>query len=177
MMGSGKTTVGRMAAERLGVDFADTDHVVESRAEMSVQEMFSKKGEEVFRSAESGVLSELLDGRIPVIVAAGGGAVLAEENRALLTHKALVVWLRTTVGALAERVGSGVGRPLLAGDPGDGDKSAHLEKIESERRGIYQSLADIVIDTDGRPVESVAEEVVAAVSVRWAATSTATRER
>lgn len=170
-MGSGKTTVGKVAADRLGIEFADTDQVVESRAGITVQEMFAKSGEEAFREAESGALAELLERREPLIVAAGGGAVLADANRRLMGDQARVVWLRTTVATLAERVGSGEGRPLLSGDATEEDAIARLARIESERAAIYASLADFVVDTDGRSAESVAEEVIAAV----AAASTATR--
>jgi shikimate kinase len=165
MMGSGKTTVGSLLADRLGSGFSDTDEEVESIAGVSVQEMFEKSGEAAFRRAESEALATLLAPDGPRVVAAGGGAVLSEANREMMRREATVVWLRACVGTLTDRVGSGEGRPLLAAVAEvevDGPKN-RLEQLNEEREQLYQSLADIVVDTDDLSPDEVADAVVSAV--------------
>jgi shikimate kinase len=157
MMGSGKTTVGRLVASRLGVQFADTDEVIEASSSHSVKELFGIRGEAAFRREESAALATLLAPGGPGVIAAGGGAVLDEVNRALMRREATVAWLRTTVGTLTDRVGTGEGRPLLTGAVPD-----RLARIAEERGDLYEGVADLVVDTDDRTPEAVADAVVAA---------------
>jgi shikimate kinase len=158
MMGSGKTTVGRLVADRLGVAFADSDDEIEISTGLTVEELFSDRGEPAFRRHESEVLADLLAPEGPGVVAAGGGAVLDEDNRSRMRREATVAWLRTTVGTLAERVGTGEARPLLAGS-----SAARLVEIGESRADLYESVADFVVDTDDRSPDSVADAVVAAL--------------
>ena len=157
MMGSGKTTVGKLVADRLGMAFADSDEEIETSTGLSVQQLFSDIGEPAFRRHEIEVLGRLLDPGGPGVVAAGGGAVLDEVNRTRMRREATVAWLRTTVGTLTDRVGTGEGRPLLAGSA-DG----RLAEIAESREELYGSVADFVVDADDRSPEAVADAVVAA---------------
>jgi shikimate kinase len=168
MMGSGKTTVGRLLAARLGTGFADTDEEVESRAGIAVQEMFTLRGEEAFRRAESEALGILLAHGGPGVVAVGGGAVLSESNRQMMRREATVVWLRASVGTLAERVGSGEGRPLLADGTGVALDTTRdrLADLTRERERLYEDVSSVAVDTDGLSPKEVAELVAAAVISR-----------
>ncbi|RYJ02249.1 MAG: shikimate kinase, partial [Actinomycetales bacterium] len=113
-MGAGKTTVGGLVAEALGVAFLDTDHVVEATAGKPVSEIFVDDGEEHFRELERVAVAEALathDG----VLALGGGAVLDERTRALLLEHP-VVFLKVGLADAASRVGLGVSRPMLLGN-------------------------------------------------------------
>lgn len=160
MMGAGKTTVGRSVASRLGVDFVDTDDLVEARAGKSVRDIFATDGEAAFRTLESQVLAESLKSPVDVVVAAAGGTVLSESNRAALReHADVVVWLDADVSALGERASRGAHRPLL-----DGDVEDRLMALDGERRVLYQSVADVRLDTTGKGIDEVVQEVVAALA-------------
>lgn len=147
MMGSGKTTVGRLLAEHLGADLVDSDAQVEADTGRTVAEIWAQEGEPAFRRLEAAALRAALDpGRSrPAVVAAAGGVVLDEANRALLRdgdHE--VVWLRAAPTTLAERVGDDPGhRPLLAGDP-----AGTLARLDGERRDLYAQVATLVVDVD-----------------------------
>src|SRR5205085_6672584 len=119
MMGVGKTTVGQAAAGRLGWDFMDSDRQVEARTGRSVAEIWRAEGEPGFRHLESEALADALAStrQRPAVIAAAGGTVLDAGNRMLLTEHPPVVWLRARPDTLAQRVGAGESRPLLAGDP------------------------------------------------------------
>ncbi|UCG41119.1 MAG: shikimate kinase [Acidimicrobiia bacterium] len=155
LMGSGKSTIGPLAADLLGVAFVDTDALVETRTGQSISELF-EAGEQSFRDVEAAVIEDVSAGPAAV-VATGGGAVLREANQQHMRASGVVVWLRATAETLAARVGQADGRPLLAGAPAE-----RLATLVDQRRADYAAAADVVIDTDGRGVEEVLEEVVAA---------------
>ena len=114
-MGTGKTVVGKALADLLGLDFLDTDKVIEESSGLSVAEIFEKHGESRFREMESALCRELVD-RTGVVVATGGGTLLDESNFDLFSKKAQVVLLTTTVDTLCERLESDGMRPLLAAE-------------------------------------------------------------
>ena len=150
MMGAGKTTVGRRLARRLGRPFIDSDLQVEARTGRTVREIFEADGEPAFRSLETEALAEALATSSPCVIAAAGGTVLSEINRERMRSGATVIWLRADPAELAERVRSGVHRPLLADDP-----AAVLRDLEAERRTLYEAVADHVVDTSGRDPDAV----------------------
>ena len=154
MMGSGKTTVGRIAAERLAMPFHDTDEVVERTAGRTVAELFAE-GEDVFRAAEAEAVRSLAGE--DAVVACGGGVVLDDTNVARMRATGLVVWLDAPVSVLAVRVGDGDGRPLLDDDP-----AAGLERLSSERRRRYEAAAHLRVDASHHAPDQTAEEVTAA---------------
>lgn len=151
--GSGKTTVGQLLAERLGVPFRDTDTDVEAVAGSSISEIFLDRGEEAFRELEFAAVRAALAEHAGVL-AVGGGAVLAAETRALLrSHR--VVWLEVALPDAAKRVGLARDRPLLLGNP-----RAELFRLLEERRPLYAEVAGRSVGTDGRTPDEVADEVL-----------------
>jgi shikimate kinase len=159
MMGSGKSTVGRQLAGRLGWAFRDSDAMVEASTGSTAAELFATRGEDGFRAEESRVLVEALEGAGPVVVAAAGGAVLAPANRALLAAHT-VVWLRADPATLAARVGDGDGRPLLEADP-----AGTLVGLDAVRRPLYEEVADVVVDVDALDPATVVDRVLAATAL------------
>jgi shikimate kinase len=154
MMGSGKTTVGRLLAERLGWPHLDSDEMIEAATGRSVPDILRTDGEAAFRAEESKVLAQAVTSDDPAVVSVAGGAVLAAENRSRLKAAGPVVWLRAEVATLAERVGDGRGRPLLEDDP----KGA-LQRLYAERRPLYAEVADVVVDVDGVPAAEVVDRI------------------
>ena len=155
-MGAGKTTVGRLLAEALGVTFLDSDHAVEARAGKTVQDIFVDDGEAAFRALEREAVAAALaehDG----VLALGGGAVLDPQTRALLADHE-VVFLRVGLADAVKRVGLGAGRPLLLGNV-----RARVKQLIDERTPVYEGLARISVDTDGRSPQDVAAEIAAQV--------------
>jgi shikimate kinase len=158
-MGSGKTTVGRLLAERLGRPFLDSDDLIEARTGRTVREIFASDGEAAFRALESDVLDEALSSRPPAVVAAAGGTVLAESNRTRLAVGGTVVWLRAAPAALVERVAGGEHRPLLDDDP-----AAVLAQMAVDREALYREVADVTVEVEGRAPDAIADDIVAAVA-------------
>ena len=154
-MGSGKTAVGRQLARALRLPFHDSDAEIERRTGVDIPFIFEKEGEAGFRQREREALEALtaLDG---IVLATGGGAVLLAENRRLLAARGRVVYLRTSVAQQADRVRHGRHRPLLA----TGDAAARLGQLMDARAPLYDEIADVVVSTDGRRVNSVAEQVL-----------------
>lgn len=156
LMGAGKSTVGPLVAERLGLPFVDTDDLVERRSGRRIPDLFTDGGD-AFRALECDAIAEVAAGATAV-VATGGGAVLDEANRIVMRRTGIVVWLRASAATLAARVGDGGGRPLLSGR----DPLAHLGALAADRREAYEAAAHEIIDVDGRDVQEVTEEVVTA---------------
>ena len=159
LSGTGKSTVGRLAAARLGWPLLDTDAVVVEAAGRSVAQVFAEDGEARFRELEAAALRTAL-AAAPCVVATGGGVVLRDENRALLRERAYVIWLDAPTLALLARLGAqDEPRPLLDGD----DRTARLEALRAAREELYASVADLRIDTGRRRIEVVCEQVVGEV--------------
>jgi shikimate kinase len=159
MMGAGKTTVGRLVAERLHRPYRDSDAMVEEATGRSVPELFASDGEAAFRAAESDALRRAL-APPPAVISVAGGAVLDPANRALLAESGTIVWLRAEPATLAARVGDGSGRPLLAPDP-----TSALVALDAVRRPLYAEVADSVVDVDGLEAAQVAEVVLLVAGV------------
>jgi shikimate kinase len=161
MMGCGKTTTGALLARRLGWDYRDSDADVEALTGRTVPEIFASDGEAAFRKAEAEVLANACTRERPTVIAVAGGAVLNADNRTLICQCGTVVWLRAEPQRLAERVGDGVGRPLL-----EGDKSEIMTRLLAERAPYYAEVADAVIDVDPLTPDEVADRVLDAAGIR-----------
>lgn len=151
--GTGKTTVGRLLAARLAVAFRDTDAEIAQAAGKSVAEIFIDDGEETFRARERAEVARALSG-FDGVLALGGGAVLAEDTRALLVRHT-VVYLSVQLGHAVARVGLGAGRPLLALNP-----RATLKHLLVQREPLYRQVATHTVATDDRSPAEVAAQVV-----------------
>ena len=150
--GAGKSTVGRRVAERLGVSFADTDHLIEEAAGMSVSDIFVTAGEPEFRRLEEDAVAEALRLRSGVL-ALGGGAVLSDRTRELLVgHQ--VIWLRVSMSEAATRVGMNTARPLLLGNV-----RTTLAGLLEARTPLYKEVSSAVVDTSDRKIRDVIAEV------------------
>jgi shikimate kinase len=143
--GSGKSTVGRQLARRLGVPFADSDQVIEQRLGCSIREFFEREGEERFRDIEAMVIEDLTRNH-PGVLATGGGAVLRAENRSHLRSRGQVVYLRSTPEEVFRRLRYDVNRPLLQVS----DPLGRLRDLFAVRDPLYRETAHFVIET-GRP--------------------------
>ncbi len=161
-MGAGKTSIGKRLAVRLGLAFVDCDHRLEEVTGAPVPLIFECEGEAGFRTRETALIAELMRGQ-GQLVATGGGAVLAEENRKRLRERGFVVHLQVSVSQQIERLARDRSRPLLA----VGDKRARLESLAAERGPIYQSVADLAFDADGLTVAIAAERLGALLEQRW----------
>ncbi|HVY12324.1 MAG TPA: shikimate kinase [Alphaproteobacteria bacterium] len=155
MMGSGKTSIGKVLAQRLQVPFYDLDEEIEREQKATVRDIFSKYGEGVFRRIEKQKLQNLLL-KGPQVIATGGGAVIDEGTRSLLHECAIPVWLKADVEVLEKRVAGDDTRPLLAGD----DPKKVLRRI-LEQRTPYYAQAPIVLVNNGNNVEAAADELMA----------------
>ncbi len=156
MMGSGKTTVGRAIATRLGRPLLDSDAMIEAREGRTVRDIFRSDGEDAFRLVETAVLAEALAWPEMAVIAAAGGVVLRPENRRLLhDSRARIVWLRADPGLLADRVRSGSHRPLIDDDP-----EATLRQMYDDRAEMYREVADAIVTVDNRSVNEVVEAVL-----------------
>jgi 5-deoxy-5-amino-3-dehydroquinate synthase len=165
LMGVGKSTVGRRLAKDLQRPFADVDEQVELRAGRTIPAIFRDMGEDGFRAVEAEALADLLGRPSPLVVAAGGGVVTAEANRAALAASgAVVVWLRASAAFLAGRTDP-THRPLLAGDA-----EATLARLLAERAPLYEQVADVSVDIesfhvgDDKPKRALARHIADLVS-------------
>lgn len=156
MMGTGKTTVGRAVSELLDMTWRDTDQELVAKWGCSVAEFFARYGEERFREEETAMLRTCLEEQ-RLLLTTGGGIILREQNRQLLTQWAYVVHLDADPDEIIERLRrSEEERPLLRGD-----LSARVHAIYKARRDFYR-FADLRVDTTGRAVSDIAEEIARA---------------
>jgi shikimate kinase len=156
MMGAGKTTVGRVLARRLARRFVDSDEAIEARCGVKIPVIFEIEGEAGFRARERAVIDELslLSG---IVLATGGGVVLAEENRRRLSERGTVIYLRAQPADLGRRLRNDRNRPLLM----NADPLKRLEELYAQRDPLYSEVADIVVDTGRQKVPVLARQLLA----------------
>lgn len=155
LMGAGKTTVGRSLARRLGKTFIDADHELEARTGVSIPTIFEIEGEEVFRQREAQVIADLTLAD-DVVLATGGGAVMREDNRNVLSTRGFVVYLRAQPRDLWLRTRNDQNRPLLR----TANPLARLEELYRIRDPIYAQVADLVVDTGRQRVNILIAQIL-----------------
>jgi len=156
-MGTGKTTVGRKLARKLGRRFVDLDRRIEERAGKSIKEIFQEMGEKGFRKLESAVLKEILrpGGQV---VATGGGVVTRSENLRLLKKRAFLVCLAARPEVLLKRIGKNADRPLLEVE----NREQKITDLLKQRQAAY-SEADLTVDTTALTIDEVVEQILKSV--------------
>ena len=153
-MGAGKSTIGRLLSTELGLEFFDSDKVIEERCGANIPWIFDMEGEEGFREREQQVIDELTQ-RPNIVLATGGGVVMRELNRNHLASRGTVVYLCTAVKQQLERTAKDKNRPLLQTD----NPEEVLQKLFSIRDPLYREIADIIIKTDNNSPKSVVQEI------------------
>ena len=158
-MGSGKTTIGKLIATRLNLPFRDTDQVIEEDSGKSVSEIFLEDGEDSFRAIEKSVLrKELLSD--DTILALGGGAPMSiDAQSALRAIASPVIYFDISLSSVAPRIGFNRDRPLLLNNP-----RGQWEVLMQERRPIYESIADTVIDVNGKSEMDIVDEILMVIA-------------
>ncbi len=141
--GSGKSTIGRQLARIWGVDFIDSDHVLERQLGCSIKDFFSAHGEAAFRDEEARVLAQLACAGQAGVLSTGGGAVLRPENRVVLHDNTTVIYLQSSPEDIARRLRNDTNRPLLQGE----DPLKRLRELHAVRAPLYEETAHFVIDT------------------------------
>ena len=153
MMGAGKSTVGRLLARRCGFDFIDCDRELEARSGVTVATIFELEGEESFRRREAALIDELSQ-RPRTVLATGGGAILAEENRRHLRERGLVIYLRASVDEILRRTQKDRARPLLQTT----DRRGRIAQLLAEREALYTQIAHVTVQSGaGNPNRLVAK--------------------
>jgi len=157
--GTGKSTVGRLLAARLGRELVSTDEEIVKRAKRTIPEIVGQEGWEFFRDLESEICSEIAS-RDQLVVDTGGGAILRAQNVEALKANGTVFWLTASVETITRRIGSGNQRPSLTGTKSFVDE---IQDVLRERTPKYQAAADHIIVTDGRSTHQLMEAVLALV--------------
>lgn len=158
MMGSGKSSVGRRLATRLGLPFVDADTEIETAAGMTIPEIFAQRGESEFRDGERRVISRILATRSPLVLATGGGAFMNAETRQRIAELGVSLWLKAEADVLMRRVRKRSNRPLLQ----TADPEATMRRMLAEREPVY-ALADLTLISRDDPHEVVVEDALAAL--------------
>ncbi len=154
-MGTGKTSVGRRLACALKRDFFDSDFEIVARTGVAIDHIFDIEGEQGFRQRETQMLTDLCN--IPnIVIATGGGIVIKAENRALLKNNSFVVYLSSSVEQLVKRTANTKNRPLL--EQSNNRKQTLLDLVNA-REAFYQEVADVVIDTTGKKLYAIINEI------------------
>ncbi|AWI51100.1 shikimate kinase [Actinobacillus minor 202] len=154
-MGAGKSTIGRQLAQMLGMEFFDSDSVIEERAGADIDWIFDVEGEAGFRKREERIINELTQGQ-GIVLSTGGGSVLSKDNRNMLSARGIVIYLETTIDKQFERTQRDKKRPLLQTE----DPRKTLEELAKIRNPLYEEIADITLQTDDQAAKVVATNII-----------------
>ena len=158
-MGAGKSTIGRLLASELDLSFRDSDRVIEERTGADIPWIFDMEGEEGFRERETAVLAELAT-ETGVVIATGGGIILREQNRSIMSTSGFVCYLTASIDQLVERTSRDKKRPLLQVE----NPRQKIIDLLSLRDPLYRAAADFIINTDRRSPKAVAQEIAGLVT-------------
>lgn len=170
-MGAGKTTTGKELAKALGMVFVDSDQEIEKRTGVTIPLIFELEGETGFRMRERAMIDELTQ-RDNVVIATGGGAVLDATTRAHLKNRGIVVYVRASLEHLYKRTAKDHHRPLLK----TADPKAKLRELMEIRAPLYESIAGLILDTDGHTPKWIVRKIVEHVRAEQAPTQHAPRK-
>ena len=154
-MGSGKSTVGKIISNELFLNFYDTDEEIETRTGASIDWIFDLEGEDGFRKRESKILEEMVQ-QNSIVLSTGGGIILSESNRELLSSRGSVFYLATPIAVQLERTSKDKDRPLLK----NGDPGKILEELHMARESLYEAVADNIVNTEGKSSQEVSAEII-----------------
>lgn len=156
MRGSGKTTVAKQLSQKLNKEYIEMDELIAQKLSMSIPEIVEKHGWEFFRDIESEVTKEvgLLNNKI---VSTGGGVILRPQNIAALKKNGKLFWLKARVDTLLQRIGVDPNRPALTHKQ---SQKEEMEEILKQRHSLYQKAADAIIETEGKTIENIYEEIL-----------------
>ncbi|NWF73699.1 MAG: shikimate kinase [Nitrospirae bacterium] len=157
--GTGKSTVGRLLAARLGRELVSTDAEIVKRANRTIPEIVAREGWEYFRNLESDICRELAD-RDKLVIDTGGGAILRTQNVEALKERGNIFWLTASVETITKRISGGSQRPSLTGTKSFVDE---IQEVLRERTPSYQAAADHVIATDDRSINQLVDTILALV--------------
>ena len=163
MMGAGKSSIGRRVALRMGVPFVDADAEIEKAAQMTIPELFARRGEAEFRTGEARVILRLLESG-PQVLATGGGAFMNPDTRAAIGAKGLSIWLKAEFEVLMKRIKRRHDRPLLTTD----DPGVTLRRLMDDRYSVY-ALADLIVQSREVPHDKIVDEIVGVLAERTGA--------
>lgn len=155
-MGCGKSTVGKMLAEKMEYQFTDTDTLIEQNAQKTINEIFAAYGEEHFRNLETETVKKMGENTSKAVISTGGGMPLREINAELLKKLGFVVYLRVQGKTVEKRLEGDTTRPLLQGD----NVSDRIEQLITYRDPIYEYGAHMVIDVDLKSADEITEEII-----------------
>jgi shikimate kinase len=159
LMGAGKTTIGKLLAKKLKKTFFDTDHEIEKKLGVKVAVIFELEGEEGFRKRETQMIDEL-SSKKDIILATGGGAILSEENRAILKERGKVIYLNAKPQHLAKRMAYDKDRPLLQ----QGNMLDTLNQLYKDRHPLYLNVASFVVDTGQQKTQTIINKIESLLS-------------
>ena len=154
-MGSGKSTVGKIISDELFLNFFDTDDEIETKTGASIDWIFDLEGENGFRKRESEMLDELVK-KNSIVLSTGGGIILSKSNRELLSSRGTVFYLSTPISVQSDRTSKDKDRPLLK----NGDPVKILTKLHEERKDLYETVSDHIIETENKTSQEVASEII-----------------
>lgn len=155
-MGAGKSTIGRELADKLHLDFYDSDQEIERRTGADIAWVFDLEGEEGFRAREETVIDDLTELQ-GIVLATGGGSVISNQIRNRLSARGIVVYLETTIDKQVARTQRDRRRPLLQTSE---EPRSVLEKLALERNPLYEEIADVTIQTDDQSAKVVASKII-----------------
>ena len=157
-MGAGKSTIGKKLSKLLNMDFVDTDQEIEIRTGADIAWIFDVEGEEGFRIREKTVIDELSQ-RQGIVLATGGGAIAHPDSRNFLAARGFVVYLQASIEQQLQRTTRDKRRPQIQ-KASEAEKRDEMLRLMAEHEPLYREIADIVVSTDGRSVQAVANEVI-----------------